>query len=97
VIPGKNGELIQSSNQIPPGSNVAGYEDPKSEDRKGVHEEAAIVRTLLSLAPAPWEFNGRRVWRDYKSRGGCLLRGKFSGNGGVILIVRVNSSLKLLT
>jgi hypothetical protein len=49
VIPGKYGELIQSSNQIPPGSNVASYEDPKGEDREGVHESAAIVRTLLSL------------------------------------------------
>jgi hypothetical protein len=54
VVPGKNGELIQSSNQIPPGSNVAGYEDPKGEDREGVHESAAIVRTLLSLGPAHW-------------------------------------------
>lgn len=54
VIPGKYCEFIQSSNQIPPGSNVAGYEDPKGEDREGVHESAAIVRTLLSLGFAHW-------------------------------------------
>lgn len=52
VIPGENGELIQSSDQIPPGSNVAGYEDPKGEDRKGVHESAAIVGALLFSDPA---------------------------------------------
>jgi hypothetical protein len=75
VIPGKNGELIQSSNQIPPGSNIAGYEDPKGEGREGVHESAAIVRTLLFLGPAHWEFNGRRVWSDYKSRGWEALSG----------------------
>jgi hypothetical protein len=52
VIPGKNSKLIKSSYQIPPGSNVAGYEDPKGEDREGVHESAAIVHTLLSLGSA---------------------------------------------
>jgi hypothetical protein len=49
VVPSKYGELIQSSNQIPPGSNVASYEDPKGEDRERVHESAAIAHTLLSL------------------------------------------------
>ena len=68
MVPSKNGQLTESSNQIPPGSNVAGDEDPKGEDREGVHESAAIIRTLLSLGLAHWEFNDQKLWRDYNSR-----------------------------
>lgn len=32
VIPGEYGQFIQSSNKIPPRSDVAGYEDRKGED-----------------------------------------------------------------
>jgi hypothetical protein len=48
VIPSKDCQLIQSSNQIPPSGDVSGYEDPKGEDREGVHESAAIAGALLS-------------------------------------------------
>jgi hypothetical protein len=48
VIPSKDCELIQSSNQIPPGGDVSGYEDTKGEDREGVHESAVIAGALLS-------------------------------------------------
>jgi hypothetical protein len=47
VIPGEDSKLIQTGNQIPPGCDVAGYEDPKGQDRKGVHELAAIAGALL--------------------------------------------------
>jgi len=42
VIPSEYGKLIKTSNQIPPGCDVAGHEDPKGQDREGVHESAAI-------------------------------------------------------
>lgn len=46
VVPGEDGKIIQSSNQIPPRSDVACYEDPKSEDRERVHESFSIARAL---------------------------------------------------
>jgi len=47
VVPGEDCKLIKSSNQIPPRSDVAGYEDRKSEDRKGVHESPSIAGASL--------------------------------------------------
>lgn len=44
VVPGEDSKLIQSSNQIPPRSDVTGYEDRKSEYREGVHESPPIAR-----------------------------------------------------
>lgn len=38
VVPGKYGELIEPSNQIPARSDIAGNEDRKREDGEGVHE-----------------------------------------------------------
>ena len=51
VVPGKNGKLIKSSDQIPPGCNVAGYEYAKGQDGKWVHEAALLLtmRVWLSL------------------------------------------------
>jgi len=43
VIPSKDGKLIESCNQIPPRSDVAGYEDAKSKNREGVHESLPIA------------------------------------------------------
>lgn len=48
VVPSKNRELIQSSNQIPPGGYVAGYEDAEGQDRERVHESTSIAGALLS-------------------------------------------------
>lgn len=55
VVPGKDGKLIKSSDQIPPGSNVAGYEYAKGQDGKWVHEAALLltIRVWLSLS-AHW-------------------------------------------
>lgn len=38
VIPGKDSQLIQSRDQVPTCSNIAGDEYSKSENREGVHE-----------------------------------------------------------
>jgi hypothetical protein len=43
VVPGKDCKLIKSSYQIPPRSDVSGYEDGKSEDGEGVHESRPIA------------------------------------------------------
>lgn len=43
VVPGEDGKLIKSSNQIPPGSNVAGYEYAKGQDGERVHEAAVLL------------------------------------------------------
>lgn len=51
VVPGKDGKLIKSSDQIPPGSNVAGYEYAKGQDGKWVHE-AALLLTMSVWAVA---------------------------------------------
>lgn len=40
VVPGKDGKLIKASNEIPSSSDVASYENAKSEDREGVHRSA---------------------------------------------------------
>lgn len=42
VIPCEDCKLIKSSNQIPPRSDVAGYENRKCENREGVHESFPI-------------------------------------------------------
>lgn len=47
VVPGEDGKLIKSSNQIPPRSDIASYKDRKSENRKGVHESPPIAVALL--------------------------------------------------
>lgn len=47
VIPCEYCKLIKSSNQIPPRSDVAGYEDRKCEDREGVHESFPIAGASL--------------------------------------------------
>jgi hypothetical protein len=48
VVPGEDGELIQPSNQIPPRSDIASYEDRKSENRERVHESLATAVTSPS-------------------------------------------------
>lgn len=47
MIPSKDRKLVQPSDQIPPGCDVAGYKDPEGQNRKGVHESATFARTLL--------------------------------------------------
>ena len=43
VVPGKNGKLMKSSDQIPPSCDVAGYEDAKSQDGERGHEAALLL------------------------------------------------------
>ena len=38
VIPRENGQFVKTGDKVPPGGDVARDEDPKGEDRKGVHE-----------------------------------------------------------
>lgn len=45
VVPGEDSELIQPSDQIPPRSDIASYEDRKSENRERVHESLATALT----------------------------------------------------
>lgn len=47
VIPCEYCKLIKSSNQIPPRSDVAGYENRKCENREGVHELFPIAGASL--------------------------------------------------
>lgn len=85
VVPGEDGKLIKSSDQIPPGSNVAGDEYAKGQDGKRVHEAAVLLcmRGLLSLS-AHWRlrYGGRRKHAKWSTvglvqlvyAGGCWLR-----------------------
>lgn len=41
VVPGKDGELVKTSDKIPARSNVPGDEDAERQDREGVHESSA--------------------------------------------------------
>ena len=43
VVPGEDCKVIKSRYQIPPRSDIAGYEDRKSENREGVHESLSIA------------------------------------------------------
>lgn len=47
VVPGEDRKFIQSSDQIPPGCDVASYKDPKCEDRERVHRAVATIGALL--------------------------------------------------
>lgn len=47
VVPSEDSQVIKSSDQIPPRSDVAGYEDRKSENREGVHESPSIAGASL--------------------------------------------------
>ncbi|KAH9819849.1 hypothetical protein Tdes44962_MAKER00838 [Teratosphaeria destructans] len=49
VVPGEYGKFIQSSNEIPTGSNVASKEDAASEDGDWVHRVAQSCSTSLML------------------------------------------------
>lgn len=40
VFPSKDGKFIETSDQIPTGSNVASDEDAERQNRKGVHRSA---------------------------------------------------------
>lgn len=40
VIPSKDGKLIEASDQVPSGGDVASYEDAECQDGKGVHRIA---------------------------------------------------------
>jgi hypothetical protein len=50
VIPSKNGKFVKSSYQIPARSDIAGYEDRKSEDREWVHECRPIAGASLVVS-----------------------------------------------
>lgn len=50
VVPSKDSEVIKSSYQIPPRSDVARYEDPKGDYREGVHEYFSTVRASPSFS-----------------------------------------------
>lgn len=41
VVPGKDGKLIQASDEIPAGSDVSGDEDANCEDGERVHVQRA--------------------------------------------------------
>lgn len=47
MIPCEYCKLIKSGNQVPPRSDVAGYENRKCEDREGVHESFPIAGASL--------------------------------------------------
>ena len=75
VVPGKDGKLIKSSDQIPPGSNVAGDEYAKGQDRERVHEAAVLLtmRWYLSLS-AHWRlrYGLRRKHAKWSKVGGYM-------------------------
>jgi hypothetical protein len=50
VVPSKYGELVKASYQIPARSDVAGYEDRKSEDGEWVHESPPIAGASLAVS-----------------------------------------------
>lgn len=62
VVPSKNGKLVESSYQIPPRSDVAGYEDRKGEDGEWVHESPTTAGAspcyVQGLVMGGWEERG---------------------------------------
>lgn len=69
VIPCEYDKFIKSSNQIPPRSDVAGYEDRKCEDGKRVHESLAIARASLSGASSSFDEALAAIRADARKRG----------------------------
>jgi hypothetical protein len=43
VVPGKDGKLVQASDEVPASSDVAGEEDTKSEDGYRVHLATSLM------------------------------------------------------
>ena len=48
VFPGEDGELIETSDEVPAGGDVASYEDAEGEDREGVHKSFSSLRGRFS-------------------------------------------------
>ena len=68
VIPGENGKLIQTSDEIPARSYVASKEYAKREDGDGVHEvmracQSTTTLRLLVLAAQSWSSQSTRLGR----------------------------------
>lgn len=43
MVPGKDGKLVQASDEVPASSDVAGEEDTKSEDGYRVHLATSLM------------------------------------------------------
>jgi hypothetical protein len=65
VVPGKDGKLVQASDEIPASSDVAGEEDTKSEDGYRVHLAASLMsRGARSVLESVCPNRGHWVWRS---------------------------------
>jgi hypothetical protein len=66
VVPSKDRKFIKSSNQIPPGCDVAGYEYAQGQDRERVHEAALLLdHGISSWISAHWrhrDTGGDAAW-----------------------------------
>ncbi|KAJ5582263.1 hypothetical protein N7535_000883 [Penicillium sp. DV-2018c] len=49
VIPGEDGQFVQTGNEVPPSGDIARDEDPKGEDGKGVHESRRFRQSVFGL------------------------------------------------
>lgn len=74
VVPGEDSKLIKSSDQIPPRSDVAGYEDRKSENREGVHESPIAGASLFCRYSVSdvWNAAGKNSFRLAARQLRCL-------------------------
>ena len=86
MVPGKNGELIKSSDQIPPSCDVAGYKDAKCQDGERGHEAAL----LLDHGILSWKANnGALVSRNHTAQVAEIARLGFPGSSST-LVWKVN-------
>lgn len=79
VVPGKNGKLMKSSDQIPPSCDVAGYEDAKGQNGERGHEAALLLDHGIMFRRAN---NGALV-----SRNGTAQDGRRTSKGCWFLLV----------
>lgn len=59
VVPGKDGQLIEPSHQVPAGGDVAGDKDPESQDGEGVHRIHRPYEERMPGGKRFWEKGGR--------------------------------------
>lgn len=66
VIPGEDGQFVESGDKIPPGSGVASDKDPKGEDGKGVHEFRVVEAVRVLDCAHSWRTDSRRRFFEFQ-------------------------------
>lgn len=70
IFPGKNGKLIQASDEVPARSSVASYKDAEGEDREWVHRALPLLLLALHSVDRGERSRARDRGEESPGRGG---------------------------